>query len=140
MLTPSTPSSSTRSAATETMFSKLRRGRPRPRSAGGTARALHQAALPGAGAASWGRRAGSAIGSIVSPGLGHELDAPFIFGYIVAVKLDELERSHPHASHRSADRTLAGLAIIVLGARFILQPRQATLDFGIAADDLRGLT
>ena len=35
---------------------------------------------------------------------------------------------------------IAGLAIIVLGARFILQPRQATLDFGIAADDLRGLT
>ena len=35
---------------------------------------------------------------------------------------------------------IAGLAIIVLGARFILQPRQATLDFGIAADNLRGLT
>ena len=35
---------------------------------------------------------------------------------------------------------IAGLAIIVLGARFILQPRQATLDFGIAADDLRGLS
>src|SRR6478609_4036459 len=35
---------------------------------------------------------------------------------------------------------IAGVAIIVLGARFILQPRQATLDFGIAADDLRGLT
>src|SRR3954454_8239672 len=34
----------------------------------------------------------------------------------------------------------AAVAIIVLGARFILQPRQATLDFGIAADDLRGLT
>jgi len=31
-------------------------------------------------------------------------------------------------------------AIIVLGIRFLLQPRQATLDFGIAADDLRGLT
>src|SRR3954468_10868632 len=35
---------------------------------------------------------------------------------------------------------IAGLAIIVLGARFILQPRQATLGFGIAADNLRGLT
>src|SRR4051794_29286519 len=35
---------------------------------------------------------------------------------------------------------IAGLAIIVLGARFILHPGQATLDFGIAADDLRGLT
>ena len=34
----------------------------------------------------------------------------------------------------------ACVAIIVLGARFILQPRQATLDFGIAADSLRGLT
>ena len=32
------------------------------------------------------------------------------------------------------------VAIIVLGARFIVQPRQATLDFGIAADNLRGLT
>ena len=30
--------------------------------------------------------------------------------------------------------------IIVLGVRFVLQPRQATLDFGIAADSLRGLT
>jgi len=35
---------------------------------------------------------------------------------------------------------LACVAIIVLGARFILQPQQATLDFGIAADSLRGLT
>jgi thiamine transporter ThiT len=35
---------------------------------------------------------------------------------------------------------IACVAIIVLGARFILQPRQATLDFGIAADSLRGLT
>jgi Domain of unknown function (DUF4267) len=35
---------------------------------------------------------------------------------------------------------MACVAIIVLGARFILQPRQATLDFGIAADNLRGLT
>lgn len=31
-------------------------------------------------------------------------------------------------------------AIIVLGIRFALQPRQATLDFGIAADSVRGLT
>ena len=35
---------------------------------------------------------------------------------------------------------LACLAIIVLGIRFILQPRQATLDFGIPADSVRGLT
>jgi Domain of unknown function (DUF4267) len=35
---------------------------------------------------------------------------------------------------------IACVAIIVLGVRFILQPRQATLDFGIAADSLRGLT
>ena len=35
---------------------------------------------------------------------------------------------------------IACVAIIVLGVRFILQPRQATLDFGIAADNLRGLT
>src|SRR4051794_6328472 len=32
------------------------------------------------------------------------------------------------------------VAIIVLGGRSILQPHQATLDFGIAADSLRGLT
>ena len=35
---------------------------------------------------------------------------------------------------------VACVAIIVLGIRFILQPRQATIDFGIAADNLRGLT
>src|SRR3954451_15605082 len=35
---------------------------------------------------------------------------------------------------------IACVAIIVLGVRFIVQPRQATLDFGIAVDDLRGLT
>src|SRR3954453_22354742 len=35
---------------------------------------------------------------------------------------------------------IASLAIIALGARFVLQPRQATLDFGIAVDNLRGLT
>ena len=35
---------------------------------------------------------------------------------------------------------IACAAIVVLGVRFILQPRQATLDFGIAADNLRGLT
>jgi hypothetical protein len=34
---------------------------------------------------------------------------------------------------------IACVAIIVLGIRFFLQPRQATLDFGIAADNLRGL-
>src|SRR5690242_20050589 len=141
MLTPSTPSSSTRSAATVTMFSKLRRGRPRPRSPGGTGRALHQAALPGAGAASWGQRAGSAIGSIVSPGLGHELDARSIYGYIVSVISRTILKGRTRM-HLTAllIALIAGLAIIVLGARFILQPRQATLDFGIAADDLRGLT
>lgn len=36
---------------------------------------------------------------------------------------------------------LAGaIAIIAIGVRFLLQPRQATLAFGIAADDIRGLT
>ena len=35
---------------------------------------------------------------------------------------------------------IACTAIIGLGIRFFLQPRQATLDFGIAADNLRGLT
>ena len=35
---------------------------------------------------------------------------------------------------------IACVAIIALGIRFLLQPRQATLDFGIAADSLRGLT
>jgi hypothetical protein len=31
-------------------------------------------------------------------------------------------------------------AIIAIGLRFLLSPRQATLDFGIAADNLRALT
>ena len=35
---------------------------------------------------------------------------------------------------------IACVAIIVVGVRFILQPGRATLDFGIAADNLRGLT
>ena len=35
---------------------------------------------------------------------------------------------------------VACAAIIILGIRFILRPRQATLDFGIAADSIRGLT
>src|SRR5687768_15931787 len=35
---------------------------------------------------------------------------------------------------------VACAAIIVAGIRFFLQPRQATLDFGIAADTLRALT
>jgi uncharacterized protein DUF4267 len=35
---------------------------------------------------------------------------------------------------------IACAAIIVLGIRFLLQPRQATLDFGVAADNLRALT
>lgn len=35
---------------------------------------------------------------------------------------------------------IACVAIIAIGGRFLLQPQQATLAFGIAADDLRGLT
>jgi hypothetical protein len=35
---------------------------------------------------------------------------------------------------------VACLAIIVLGSRFLLAPRQATLAFGVAADNLRALT
>ena len=35
---------------------------------------------------------------------------------------------------------IASAGIIVLGIRFVLRPRQATLDFGIPADSLRGLT
>jgi hypothetical protein len=35
---------------------------------------------------------------------------------------------------------VACVAIIVLGARFILQPRQATLDFGVDVDNVRALT
>ncbi|GAA3638520.1 DUF4267 domain-containing protein [Kineosporia mesophila] len=35
---------------------------------------------------------------------------------------------------------LGCLAIIVIGARFLLVPRQATLDFGVPADSLRALT
>ena len=35
---------------------------------------------------------------------------------------------------------IACAGIIVLGIRFLLQPRQATLDFGVAADNLRALT
>lgn len=35
---------------------------------------------------------------------------------------------------------IACVAIVALGLRFLLAPRQATLDFGIAADSLRGLT
>jgi hypothetical protein len=31
------------------------------------------------------------------------------------------------------------IAIAVLGARFLLTPRRATLDFGVAADDVRAL-
>ena len=34
----------------------------------------------------------------------------------------------------------ACLAIIVLGARLVLTPQRATLDYGVAADDLRALT
>ena len=35
---------------------------------------------------------------------------------------------------------IACVAIILLGLRFIVEPRRATVDFGIAADNLRGLT
>src|SRR4051812_41763736 len=35
---------------------------------------------------------------------------------------------------------IACAGIIVLGLRFLLQPRKATLDFGVAADNLRALT
>jgi Domain of unknown function (DUF4267) len=35
---------------------------------------------------------------------------------------------------------IACAAIIVLGARFFFKPRQATLDFGIPATSVRGLT
>ena len=35
---------------------------------------------------------------------------------------------------------VACAGIIVLGVRFLLAPRQATLDFGVAADNLRALT
>ncbi len=35
---------------------------------------------------------------------------------------------------------IACAAIIVIGIRFILVPRQATLAFGVAADNLRALT
>ena len=38
------------------------------------------------------------------------------------------------------DVTFIGcVAAIALGSRFLLTPQQATLDFGIAADNLRGL-
>ena len=32
------------------------------------------------------------------------------------------------------------VALIAIGSRFLLQPRQATLGFGVAADNLRALT
>ncbi|SEH88239.1 protein of unknown function [Mycolicibacterium rutilum] len=35
---------------------------------------------------------------------------------------------------------VACIAIIAIGGRFLLQPRQATVAFGIAADNIRGLT
>ena len=35
---------------------------------------------------------------------------------------------------------IASVAIIALGIRFLLTPRQATLDFGVGADNLRALT
>ena len=35
---------------------------------------------------------------------------------------------------------LGCVAIIAIGTRFLLTPRRATLDFGVAADNLRALT
>lgn len=35
---------------------------------------------------------------------------------------------------------IAAVAIIGLGTRFILSPRQATLDYGVAPDNVRALT
>jgi hypothetical protein len=35
---------------------------------------------------------------------------------------------------------IACAGIIVVGIRFLLQPRRATLDFGVAADNFRALT
>ena len=35
---------------------------------------------------------------------------------------------------------LGCVGILVIGSRFLLTPRRATLDFGVAADDLRALT
>jgi uncharacterized protein DUF4267 len=35
---------------------------------------------------------------------------------------------------------IACAAIIAIGSRFLLQPRQATLAFGVAADNIRALT
>ncbi|MFI5958079.1 DUF4267 domain-containing protein [Cryptosporangium sp. NPDC051539] len=35
---------------------------------------------------------------------------------------------------------LGCVAIVVLGTRFLLSPRRATLDFGVAADNVRALT
>jgi hypothetical protein len=35
---------------------------------------------------------------------------------------------------------LGCVAIMAIGSRFLLTPRRATLDFGVAADDLRALT
>ncbi|MCA2211403.1 DUF4267 domain-containing protein [Jidongwangia harbinensis] len=35
---------------------------------------------------------------------------------------------------------VACVAIMVIGGRFLLTPRRATRDFGVAADDLRALT
>ena len=35
---------------------------------------------------------------------------------------------------------IAAVAIIGLGARFILSPRRATIDFGVAPDNIRALT
>ena len=36
--------------------------------------------------------------------------------------------------------TIAAVAIIGLGARFILSPQRATLDYGVAPDNIRALT
>ena len=36
--------------------------------------------------------------------------------------------------------TLVSVGIILIGARFLLAPRQATLGFGVTAEDVRALT
>jgi hypothetical protein len=62
-------------------------------------------------------------------------------------RVDErLAAGEGRVEHRLGDAELPGepahrcAAIITVGSRFLLQPRQATLAFGVAADNLRALT
>jgi Domain of unknown function (DUF4267) len=55
----------------------------------------------------------------------------------ISGRLDDLLAS---AVEIRCGSVIACLAIILLGIRFCLRPRQATLDFGISADSVRGLT